>query len=104
VGDARRLGQLEVENTRLKRLPAEDLDNAALNDLLAKNWRLPRLGGGRATTCATHACSERRACGLVDLTGAPRRRRAAGAPARARREHRRVGDLRLHALLRQEGW
>jgi putative transposase len=39
VSDAKRLRQLETENTRLKRLLAEaHLDNAALKDLLAKNW------------------------------------------------------------------
>ena len=39
VSDARRLRQLEAENTRLKRLLADaHLDNAALKDLLAKNW------------------------------------------------------------------
>jgi putative transposase len=37
VSDARRLRQLEAENTRLKRLLADaHLDNAALKDLLAK--------------------------------------------------------------------
>jgi putative transposase len=39
VSDAKRLRQLEAENTKLKRLLAEaHLDNAALKDLLAKNW------------------------------------------------------------------
>jgi putative transposase len=39
VSDAKRLRQLEAENSRLKRLLAEaHLDNAALKDLLAKNW------------------------------------------------------------------
>jgi putative transposase len=39
VSDARRLRRLEAENTRLKRLLADaHLDNAALKDLLAKNW------------------------------------------------------------------
>ena len=39
VSDARRLRQLETENSRLKRLLAEaHLDNAALKDLLTKNW------------------------------------------------------------------
>jgi hypothetical protein len=37
--EAKRLRQLEAENSRLKRLLAEaHLDNAALKDLLAKNW------------------------------------------------------------------
>ena len=39
VSDARRLRQLEEENRRLKRLVAEQaLDNAALKDLLSKNF------------------------------------------------------------------
>jgi len=38
VSDAKRLPQLEAENSRLKRLLAEaHLDDAALKDLLAKN-------------------------------------------------------------------
>ena len=37
MSDAKRLRQLEAENSRLKRLLAEaHLDNAALKDLLAK--------------------------------------------------------------------
>ena len=39
VPDARRLKQLEEENARLKRLVADlALDNAALKDVLSKNW------------------------------------------------------------------
>jgi len=39
VSDAQRLKTLESENTRLKRLLAEQmLDNAALKDLAAKNF------------------------------------------------------------------
>lgn len=39
VSEAKRLRQLEAENSRLKRLLAEArLDNSALKDLLAKNW------------------------------------------------------------------
>ncbi len=39
VSEARRLKALESENARLKRLLAEaHLDNAALKDLLSKNW------------------------------------------------------------------
>ena len=38
-GDARRLKALEDENRRLKRLVADlSLDNAALKDVLSKNW------------------------------------------------------------------
>lgn len=39
VSDAQRLKTLEMENTRLKRLLAEQmLDNAALKDIAAKNF------------------------------------------------------------------
>ena len=39
LSDARRLKALEVENRRLKRLVADlALDNAALKDVLSKNW------------------------------------------------------------------
>jgi putative transposase len=37
--EAKRLKQLEDENAKLKKLLAESLmDNAALKDLLSKNW------------------------------------------------------------------
>lgn len=39
VGDAQKLRYLEDENRRLKRLVADlALDNAALKDVLSKNW------------------------------------------------------------------
>ncbi len=39
VSEAKRLRMLEDENAKLKRLLADTmLDNAALKDLLAKNW------------------------------------------------------------------
>jgi putative transposase len=39
VSEARRLRELEQENTRLKKLLAEaELDNAALKDLLGRKW------------------------------------------------------------------
>jgi len=39
VSEAKRLRMLEEENAKLKRLLANTmLDNAALKDLLAKNW------------------------------------------------------------------
>jgi putative transposase len=58
-----------------------------------------------------HRCSERRACGLVGLARSvaryrSRRRDDAELRARLRElagQHRRFGDLRLHALLRWEG-
>ena len=39
VSEARRLKELEAENTRLKRLLAEaELDKSALKDLLSRKW------------------------------------------------------------------
>jgi putative transposase len=48
MGEAKRLRQLEAENSRLTRLLADaHLDNAALKDLLAKTGDACSLGGGR---------------------------------------------------------
>jgi putative transposase len=39
VSDAKRLKELETENRKLKQLLAEaHLDNAALKEVLSKNW------------------------------------------------------------------
>jgi putative transposase len=39
VSEAQRLRQLEAENSKLKRIVAEQaMDNIALKDLLSKNW------------------------------------------------------------------
>lgn len=39
VADLRRLKELEAENTKLKRIVADQaLDNAALKDLLSRKW------------------------------------------------------------------
>jgi putative transposase len=39
ASEAQKLRQLEAENAKLKRLLAESmLDNAALKDVLSKNW------------------------------------------------------------------
>jgi len=39
ISEARRLRELEKENSRLKRLLAEaELDKAALKDLLSRKW------------------------------------------------------------------
>ncbi len=46
VSDARRLKMLEAENTRLKKLLADAmLDAAALKELLANKWRGPPRAG-----------------------------------------------------------
>ena len=48
VSDAQKLKGLESENAKLKKLLAEAMiDNAALKDLLAKMYDLPRPGKGR---------------------------------------------------------
>lgn len=45
VSEAKRLRSLEGENAKLKRLLADTmLDNAALKDLLGKNWQRPLRG------------------------------------------------------------
>ena len=48
VSDAKRLRQLEAENTRLKKLLAEAVrDNAVRKDIASRKWRRPPLGEPR---------------------------------------------------------
>src|SRR4029450_11263596 len=48
VSEARRLKELEAENSKLKRLLADaELDKAALKDLLGRKWLARRRGAKR---------------------------------------------------------
>jgi putative transposase len=71
VSDARRLRQLEAENSRLKRLLAEaHLDNAALKDLLGKMYGPPRLARLKMMCeLALQQCIRPLASGLVFQPG-----------------------------------
>ena len=70
VSDARRLKTLEAENTRLKKLLADAmLDAAALKELLAKNGRARRVPGGLRTSPG--GLRHERAAGLSDHRGGP---------------------------------
>jgi putative transposase len=65
VSEARRLRQLEDENTRLKKLLADAmLDNAVLKDIAAKNGEA-RGTEGRCDCCASGA-RHQRAAGVCD--------------------------------------
>ena len=113
VSDAKRLRQLEAENSRLKRLLAEAASGQRGAQGPAHKKLVTPAARRRALEhlCAAHRCSERRACGLVGLARSvaryqPRRRDDAELRARLRElagRHRRFGYLRLHELLRWEG-
>jgi hypothetical protein len=56
VSDARRLRELEAENSKLKRLLAEaEMDKAALKDLLSRKWWARGSDARRWTCCARSA-------------------------------------------------
>jgi putative transposase len=56
VSDARRLKELEAENSKLKRLLAEaELDKAALKDLLSRKWWAHGSDARRWTCCGRNA-------------------------------------------------
>lgn len=51
VSDAERLRELEIENSRLKRLVADlTLDNQILRDVDSKKWRRLRHGSAKQRT------------------------------------------------------
>ncbi|MFG1395303.1 IS3 family transposase [Roseixanthobacter pseudopolyaromaticivorans] len=113
VSDARRLKALEEENTRLKKLLAEQmLDNAILRDVRAQKMVTPDARRKAvAHACAAHGVSQRRACQAlgVDRTSVRYRSvRPDDAPLReAMRavagERRRFGYRRIHIILRRQG-
>ncbi|WP_408068510.1 IS3 family transposase [Xanthobacter oligotrophicus] len=113
VSDARRLKALEEENTRLKKLLAEQmLDNAILRDVSSKKLVTPDARRKAvAHACAAHGVSQRRACQAlgVDRTSVRYRSvRPDDAPLReAMRtvagERRRFGYRRIHIMLRRQG-
>ncbi|HEU0149695.1 MAG TPA: IS3 family transposase [Bradyrhizobium sp.] len=110
VSEAKRLKTLEDENTRLKRLLA---DNAALKDLPGKEVVTPAAKRKAvAHLVGDHGMSERRACkaiGCSRMTVRYQARRADDAGLRQRmtaiaQERRRFGYRRLHVLLKREGY
>ena len=67
-GEATRLKALEEENSRLKRLVAEQaLDNQILKDLLRKTHDAREAAGSGAVGAGALRVSERRACRLVGI-------------------------------------
>ncbi len=112
VNEARRLKQLEEENSRLKRLVADQaLDNVMLRELLRKNFRAR--GETRSGALSSGALCGLTAAGLranrdpaihhqVPTTGRDDEslRHRLGELAR---ERSRFGYPRLHVLLRREG-
>ncbi|WP_182563619.1 IS3 family transposase [Rhizobium leguminosarum] len=113
VSEAKRLKALEDENTRLKKLLAEQmLDAAALRELLGKKM----VGPAAKREAVTHlkavmGLSERRACQIVSADRKTIRYRSNRPPevdlrAKLRdlaNERRRFGYRRLFILLRRDG-
>ncbi|WP_409998260.1 MULTISPECIES: IS3 family transposase [unclassified Bradyrhizobium] len=113
VSEAKRLKVLEDENTKLKKLLAEQmLDAAALRELLFKKMVGPAAKRAAVAHLQTlMGLSERRACSIVGADRAMvryRSRRPPDAELRVRlrelaNERRRFGYRRLFVLLRREG-
>ncbi|MBZ4691110.1 MAG: family transposase [Cereibacter sp.] len=114
VSEAKRLKQLEDENSRLKKLLAESMmDVSTLREMLGKKLLRPSSRRSAVTWAMTEkGYSQRRACRLVGIDPRVHRYRSsrpddAGLRRRLRElsgERRRFGYRRLHILLEREGW
>jgi putative transposase len=113
VSELRRLRQLEDENRRLKAIVADQaLDIRALKDVLAKKRLQPAVKRQMvADMMATHVLSERRGCGLVEITRRSFRRPTSpdrNVELRMRlqalaEKRRRWGCPRFFRMLRRDG-
>ncbi|MFC3615139.1 IS3 family transposase [Lutimaribacter marinistellae] len=109
VSDARRLKALEDENTKLKKLLAEQmLDNAMLKDVASRKLVTPGVKREAvAHVCTAHQVSQRRACSVLGVDRSSVRpndaalRKAMKAVAA---ERRRFGYRRVHVMLERQGW
>ncbi|MCX5801807.1 MAG: IS3 family transposase [Candidatus Eisenbacteria bacterium] len=114
ISELRRLRQLEEENRRLKRMVADlSLDKQMLQDVLFKKALRPAQKRERVEHLQeAYRVSERRACEVVEIWRASHRYRSHRRDDVALRmrireiaETRvRYGYLRIHILLRREGW
>ncbi|MDP3091860.1 MAG: IS3 family transposase [Nitrospira sp.] len=114
VAEVRRLRQLETENSKLKQLVADlTLDKVILQEVLAKKGLKPtRKRALVRTVTMQFAIGVRRACGLLRLNRASWYYRHHGRDDTAIRmrlrelaqARPRFGYLRLHVMLRREGW
>ncbi|MCX5799926.1 MAG: IS3 family transposase, partial [Candidatus Eisenbacteria bacterium] len=114
ISELRRLRQLEEENRRLKRMVADlSLDKQMLQDVLFKKALRPAQKRERVEHLQeAYRVSERRACAVVEIWRASHRYRSRRRDDVALRmrireiaETRvRYGYLRIHVLLRREGW
>ncbi|MDT3678546.1 MAG: IS3 family transposase [Burkholderiaceae bacterium] len=114
VSDAKRLKELETENSRLKKLLAEaELDKSALKELLSPKVVSPQARREAVEMLMTErAMGVTRACGLVGISRSAFRYESKRAEANAHlsarlaalaAEKRRYGYRRLHVLIRREG-
>ncbi|MGC2617361.1 MAG: IS3 family transposase, partial [Terracidiphilus sp.] len=118
VSEAQRLRQLEEENRKLKQLVAEQaLDNRRIQGGAIKKVVSPQARREAVAVFRTATdCSERHACGQLEVLRAMlryRRRETRFAEANGRlrvrlrelaEDRRRWGYRRLHVLLQREGW
>nr|WP_090371378.1 IS3 family transposase [Nitrosospira sp. Nl5] len=114
IPDAKRLRDLEAENTQLKKLLAESLlDAEALKVALGRKPLTPQAKREAVTAMLEQTeISERRACLLVELSRTvlhyapkvqPENEQLQGRMIELATKRRRFGYRRLHALLRREG-
>ena len=115
VAELSELRQLREENLRLKRMVADlSLDKQILTDLVQKKKGLePARRRQHAQWIRDHyRVSTRRACALAGFTRSAWYRRSTAMDQSAlrrrireiARERQRFGYLRIHVLLRREGW
>jgi putative transposase len=101
VSEARRLRQLEDENTRLKKLLADAmLDNAVLKDIASKNGDA-RGQAGRCGRCARGA-RHQRAAGVRDPRDGPDVGALSASPQRALHRARQAAAERLRRKLQRQ--
>ncbi|WP_090161713.1 IS3 family transposase [Loktanella sp. DSM 29012] len=114
VSDAKKLKALEAENTKLKKLLAEQMmDVSTLKEMPGKKLLRPDARRRAVDWAMTQkGYRQRRACALVGIDPRVYRRppaRSEDTDLRTRlkdlsSERRRFGYRRLHLLLRREGW
>jgi putative transposase len=114
VSGAKRLKQLEDENSKLKKLLAEAmLDNAMLKDITSKKMVTPAVEREAvAHLVEAYQVSQRRACKVVACCRMTVRYRSVKLEDSALRdrmraiahERRRFGYRRIHVLLRRDGY
>ncbi|MEP4258361.1 MAG: IS3 family transposase [Rhizobiaceae bacterium] len=113
VSDARKLKALEDENSKLKKLLAEQmLDNAMLKDVASPKVVTPAAKREAvAHVCKEHGVSQRRACNVLQIDRSSVRYKSVRgddnhlreAMKKVAAERRRFGYRRIHVMLERQG-